>query len=106
MGLIKDDPVPKIGSGDSSYRVWMSAATRRELGRLDFDGGVEVGGALFGGRDGKELWIADLCAATTYATRSTMGLDTEYIDRMAQRHRESTGWQVIGGFHSHRSEEH
>src|ERR1035437_3547060 len=93
------EPVPKIGSGDSSYRVWLSVEARRQIDSLDLGSGVECGGALFGGIDGKEIWVADFCAATAYATARNMGFDLEYIDRQAERHAQYTGWGVVGSFH-------
>jgi len=95
------EPVPKVAKGDSGYKVWLSVEARRQINSLDLGSGVECGGALFGGIDGKEIWVADFCAASTYATSRSMGLDLEYIDRQAERHQQYTGWGVVGTFHSH-----
>jgi hypothetical protein len=98
--------VSKISGGKSSLKVWMSRDARRQLGREEYDGGVEVGGFLFGGVDRAtgELWIADLTGNGPdgrNGTSSSMRLDSDYADRMAERHRQTTGWALVGTWHVH-----
>ena len=101
-----DTAVPRVSSTRSALKVWISAPARRELGRQEYDNGLECGGFLFGGVDraAGELWIGDLVdngPSRHDGTSSSMLLDVDFADRMSLRHRETTGQALVGTWHCH-----
>ena len=100
---------PSVRAGRSATRAWLSTDAHQEILRQleeveRWYGVLEVGGALFGGQDGDELWIGDATGngeiSEARNTESSLWINLEHVDRMAERHRSTTGWAVRGHWHS------
>jgi hypothetical protein len=123
-GLVRSQPLMRTAARDGSVRaitsarstqtslsaqtvvrVVMTARGRQDLDEQGYDSLLEQGGGLFGFYDEKrcEIVIDDVTGRVRNNSEGSCLIDSDYIDRMAERHRSTTGYRTVGTFHSHPS---
>jgi hypothetical protein len=98
------DAPPAKTAWPAPTRVVMTARAWARLKDHEL-GGVEMGGGLFGRIDGDAVVIEDVCGSSmsdrAVSDQYTCRISGEYLDTIERHHLETTGWRLVGDWHSH-----